>query len=405
MSVVGSAQIMPGAFEGPLAAGKYEVRVPYRVITNNLLDDNFTVCSAPGLPRLFTSYSAALPSLRVREYDPRRISPANLVWRVEVIFRTPDLKDGGRGSEGSGGTGQENDQQFNNPLMELPTVKFHSTSREVLITQVYDLTTGTLKPPTATNGEPYDPPPKRLARYLTLEISRNEPIDTPQPSIAVAYMNAINSDVFWGMPPGTWMIKDISPERQVKQLPSGQIFPFLRTGYMIEAAGSWDIIILDYGTFYLVPNPTSPTTLPPQRTAFMTREGHPITSPLNGFGGPLPDRLPFTADAGANTIAVVGSGVGSIYGNGTIVTFTTLGTSVLPSALTAGQAYYVVNSNAAAPSTFQVALTLGGTPIALGTTGSGTKYVGPVAVYNTIRPYPWLPYSKLALPQSFLEVQ
>ena len=75
-----------------------------------------------------------------------------------------------------------------------------------------------------------------------------------------------------------------------------------------------------------------------------------------------------TFDVATETITVT-----TAPSNNARVVFTTTG--ALPTGLTAGQMYYVVNRTA---TTFQVALTLGGTVIALSGTPSGTNTVGTV---------------------------
>jgi hypothetical protein len=345
MPVVGSAQIMPGAFEGEFEVGLYEVRVPYRVVTNSLLDDAIVVLNAPGLPLLYDPYPSH-PLMRVRRYMPRRLLPGSPVWKVDVFYRTPQHKPGTDHARG-GGTGTETAGEFTNPILELPTVKFHVTSREVLLTQMYDISTGTVKPPTSSNGEAYDPPPKVPQRYLTLEIARNEPIDAPHPALAVQYMNAVNSDVFWGLPPGTWMVKNISPERQTRVLQGGTTALFLRVVYQLEAAASWDIQLLDFGTYYLAPIPSLQNVAQTRKLKFGTADGHPTTGLLNGQGGRLPDSTSFTADALSRITVPLAAAVpgaivqNAIYVTNLAVTLTNAGGN-LPAPLRQNTVYYAV---------------------------------------------------------------
>ncbi len=332
MAVVGSAQIVPDSPEGQFEVGRYSSTNRWRVITNSLADNEFTVTAAPGIPRMFDPHPSN-PFLRAREFSAKRMSPNNLAWLVTVVYRTPDRIEGHGGNNNDSGGGTQRDQanDFQNPLSEFPEVKFDTTGREDLLTQIYDINTGTLKPVTASNGEPFDPPPKQLQRAIALTISRNEDINAPHPAIGMTYINTVNSDYFWGLPPGSWLCKDVSAQRQQRNLPSGAPIPFLKVVYQFEARPDWDIVILDSGSYYLLPpaastsNPFLPF-LPPsnlwvpldqavfaaatvtpsafRRRQFQTQEGHPCHGPLNGQGGALPAASTFTASSTTSRLTV-----------------------------------------------------------------------------------------------------
>jgi hypothetical protein len=410
MAVVGTAALRPDTGDGEFEAGKYVLRQKYLVRTNNLLDDATVVVGALGLPPLFTSYSAAVPNLRARRYSPKRLIPGSLFWEVGVEWSTPDLKNGGGGGGGGGGsdpggTGVEKDGQLEDPTIEIPEVSFGESQREELITQVYDATTGALKPPTTSNGELIDPPPKRTRSFCTLEISRNEPLSANHPALGVQYGKAINADVFWGLPAGSWQCKSITAKRMVRQLPGGLTVAYLKATYRFEASDTWDLVMLDYGTYYLRANPAGGATMAAQTVDFQTARGQSTAAPLNGQGGALARNLPCSFDFTSDEITVVPGTSGVELSDGQIVQFSNIGGS-LPSGILGSilpnVAYYVVT---AAGNSFRVSRTAGGGAISFGNNGTGQSYVSQPAVYNTIRPYPWLPFANLGLPQSFADVQ
>ena len=411
---------------GSFELGKYVVRVPYRVVVDSVNDGPQTVASAAGLPILYSTYSYGSESnseMLARRYEPEPIgSSKTLLWRVNVVYETPSQKEGRGGPGGrdaGGGTGRVTPGEFLNPLLELPSVKFHSSGREALITRIYDNITGTFKPCTASNGEVFDPPPKFIETYGTLEISRNEPISSPQPGTALGYGNAVNSDYFWGIAPGYWRAKEIVPERQDRQLPSSPFkFAFLRVAYAFEYnPQGWDIPLLDYGSYYWArPENSSaavPGNLPAVRRDIMTREGTKTSAPLNGNGMPLPDRVPYTPTAASDVINIAATTPPQRFSVGDIVQFSAIpltgsppSSVVAPAPLSFNRVYYVVeNIVTAGAQALKVSATFGGAAITLTDTGTGWQYIYSPGVFFTIRPYNRLPYAALNLPQSFALVQ
>jgi hypothetical protein len=292
--------------------------------------------------------------------------------------------------------------------LERPSVKFHTSGREVSLTKIYDNISNTLKPCTASNGEVFDPPPKTMDRMLTLEIQRNESIATPHPALAIQYINACNSDVFWGMAAGVWLCKGINPERQERRTPAGAIFPFLRTSYTFEArAEGWDLQLLDYGTKYISQTRVSAAVAssPPITRQFVTTENHPTSGLLNGRGGALPDKIPFTADNGTSLLTTPATTTGATFANGDLVQLTNIG-GALPDGLVAYRNYYIKDPNpSGGGQAFNLSLTSGGATVSFSDNGTGTHYIGSPGVFFTIRPFARLPFAALGLPQNFMLVQ
>jgi hypothetical protein len=424
MSVVGSAEPinMP---EGNFGLGRQMVRVPYRVIVNSQNDGPLTVASAPGLPVIYSTYAWGSESndelVLTRFESKRQGSSKTLTWIVEAIYETPETKEGRSNRDAGAGTGRRTAGEFTNPLLEIPTVKWHSSGREALLTRIYDNTTGIVKPCTASNGEVFDPPPKFIETFATLEIQRNESIAANQPGIAALYTNAINSDVFWGLPAGYWRFKEIVPERQDRQIPVAPYkFPFLRVSYVAEYnPAGWDIQLLDYGSYYWERPVNSPGgaagAIPARRIKIKTADGHDTSAPLNGYGMPLPDRVPWTPVTGAGPGAVTIAATSPIqkFNVGDLIQFTAIPTTgsppssvVAPAPLSFNTVYYVIsNTVTAGAQAIDVSTTPGGARIALTTTGTGWQYAYSPGVFFTIRPYNRLPFAALGLPQSFAAVQ
>jgi hypothetical protein len=430
MAVSGSAQLM-GPPEGSFELGKYTVRVPYRVLVTDRNDGPLIVLGASGLPALYSEYSFGNESnadMLLRRYEPKHIStPGALAWRVDCVYETPQQKEeksgAGTSSRNSGGgTGRERAGQFENPLLEWPIVKTHSAGREALITRIYDNITNSFKPCTASNGEVFDPPPKYLQTFFTLEITRNEPITAAHLSIEATYTNAVNSDVFWGIAAGYWRIKEITCERQDRQLPNTPFkFAFLRVTYTIEFnPETWDLFLLDHGTYYWKRPandnnglPTAGGNQPAEKKTIQTADGHPTSAPLNGRGQPLPDRRPYTPRQTTDpSFSIAKMTPTYAFTDGDLVMFSGLPrqdetTVTAPSGISYNTAYYVrdVVTAADGSQTFNVATTASGTRISLADTGTGHQYIYVPGVFFTIRPYSRVAFSGLGLPQSFALVQ
>jgi hypothetical protein len=349
--IVGSAQPMAEPPQASFELGRFTVTVFYRVITNDRADGPKTVCFAPGLPALFDAYRWGNDYdeyMLCREYDPQLlVDAATRTWKIGVKYSTPERK-GGSDSTG-GGTGKETAGEYANPLLELPTAKFAATDKESLMQQVYDPITGSVQPATASNGQVFDPPPKTLDGFGILTITRNEPITANHPYLAWLYMRKVNLDYFWGLPPGSWKFKEISPESQNRQLPNGSTVSFLRVSYRAEFnPDGWDTSILDYGDYSLALDPRGPN-YPLRKVPFMTANNQPTAMPLNGRGAALQDKLPFTALPGANVIVLPASTPPIVYKNGDRVQVNNIG-GELPIPLKPNSTYFVINPQPAVPS-------------------------------------------------------
>lgn len=260
-------------------------------------------------------------------------------------------KDGDGSGDAGGGTGEEKDGEFENPLLALPEVETRfETSKQVingcqglgyscdlgggdevdvaggaaffsvgdsvavgdgkitLNTTIAAIVGSTLQlakawpgaagrgyvvdlsfhPLRASNGEVFVPPPDMDVSSLILTITRNEDLLTPHPALAILYQDKLNSDSFWGASPGQAKCMSITTQRQVKQLPNGVNFPYLRSTYTFKFRGSWDIQLLDYGT-YTSTIVTVDGEASRQDVTQVTKNMYPQTVLLDGNGGKLAD--------------------------------------------------------------------------------------------------------------------
>src|SRR6185369_10303432 len=205
MAVLGTAQELPGSPRGAIELGQRKYYRDFQVKCSSMSDGPLVAYGALvalGID-LYSPYSAGNdsdPEALLRSITPERIKPGFATWKLTLEYSTAPQKDGGSGAGGTsggaggagGGTGRETPGEFTNPLLELPAVKFSDATREVLLTQIFDINTGVFKPCTASNGEVFDPPPKVLEGYDTLTITRNEPLAAPHPAIGLMFKNAVN---------------------------------------------------------------------------------------------------------------------------------------------------------------------------------------------------------------------
>jgi hypothetical protein len=283
MSIVGSARERPNSPHVEATLTKRTYTRIFLVETDSKDDGPVAVANAPGIPLLFSRYvyknEYDLYAL-MRNIHCERLSPGSTFWEVTCSFETPDESN----STHDRRSRQEHPQQHDHPLLQLPEVECTFAKFKQVVYFVYDLTTKELVPCKASNGQVFDPPPTRDASHLVLSITRNEAITAPHPRLSVDYMDSVNADFFWGLPPGTWKMQSITPHRHTKQLFNGTIYPYLRVAYKMEARPFWDTPLLDAGTYYK-------DSLRPDKAKrpFYDDAGHPVTGLLDGAGGKLAD--------------------------------------------------------------------------------------------------------------------
>ncbi len=275
MPAVGPAYEMPDSPKGKITTddvGQRSYTRRFRVQMSLYSDGLANVSKAAGVPRLFTPYvfgSDKDQYALARSLEAERMGPNSLFWVVTVEYRTFSKS--------------ELLLQYENPLLVLPEVETSIERFQEPIYFVYDVSTEALTPCRNSAGQVFDPPPMRDNSRLTLRITRNESISTLHPAVDLAYTDAVNADVFWGCPAGTWKCTGITSKREIKQLASGTLFPYLRCGYAFEARPRWDLLILDAGAYYKTSGEV------PKRFIFTGDDGQPRIGLLDGTGGKLAD--------------------------------------------------------------------------------------------------------------------
>lgn len=321
MSIVGLAQERPDSPQASFELGKFHITRKFLVHCSSVLDGPATVALAPGLPLLFAPYqfgSEFLPFLRCRAVDPERLAPGATDWEVTCHYETPDWKDASQGDGGhesggkgdgksgdGGGTGQEHDGQFTNPLLMIPEVETHFENHKEVIYGVYNPATQVFQPAAASTGEIFVPAPERDRSHLIMTITRNEDIATPHPALAVTYQDKVNQDSFWGASPGQVKCQSITVQRLVKNYPDGSFLPYLKATYVFHFRDTWDLQLLDQGTWYWYQQSMSS---PKKKKKFQTDDNQNTQGLLDGNGGALAtggtpvfltlqlyDRVPFAA--------------------------------------------------------------------------------------------------------------
>ncbi len=325
-TLIGIRQGYPKA-DFSLSGRKYTVQ--WLVQCDSYDDGPLVAQSASGLPAAYSSYNLgndgdALALLR--SWNVNRLEENSLEWIVEATYTTPETKDGGQTGTGQG-THTDTAGSFDNPLLELPTVKTWSIERDIPVERVYNINTGFFNPPMNSACQVYNPPATKKDRYLAISISRNEVLSNVHPALGVAYSGSVNSDTFWGLAPGLVQCQSVTAERQSKQLPNGTVFAYLKCEYVFHCRREgWDIVLLDYGDYYCkceadgngsgsgcsgaggsslcgdasggyYPCSGSSSGSGPcrgcrdttQKIAFQDMQGHPVKGLLNGRGGKLPE--------------------------------------------------------------------------------------------------------------------
>lgn len=323
MAVIGTAQETPDSPEEFSAStDRRTYRRKFLVRCSSMLDGPLQVTAAPGIPRKYSPYVFGTERDQYAlalNFSAARIDSGFPHWHVHVEYSTPEPRQKGE----KGDTSED-------PLLWIPEASTSMEKLQEAVYAVYDISgvkapagvvkapdgapvpagewdffgllggdaqpgnakdaRGPITPCRASNGEVFDPPPMRDASRLVLSITRNESITSNHPRAGIQYADAVNADRFWGGPPGVWKCQGITAERQTRQI-NNRPCPYLKVTYKFEARLTWDLILLDAGTFYTSVSPEKVPFAGPEivRRKFITHDGHPTTGPLDGKGGKLAD--------------------------------------------------------------------------------------------------------------------
>jgi hypothetical protein len=235
------------------------------------------VSFCPGLPFLGYQYQTST------EYDPlarcisRNAAPvgnSRRLWEVTVNYSSKHDDP------------EEEENEEESLELEPPEVSFDFATRMRVIqlaSQVFDpngtLVDNTFGAPVTSAGEPFDPPPEMEEHFPVLTITRNELfLNINQ---IRDYVNTVNSDNFQGGGPRTVKLNGISTRKQYKKN-----LRYWRTTYTLEfRPDTWDLQLLDIGSYYVTINPDGPNF----KNYFLTDDDppQPRLGLLNGFGSEL----------------------------------------------------------------------------------------------------------------------
>lgn len=281
MSVVGFAK------ERYAAGGEYgdkgvrTYRREFVVEVDSKYDKAQVVLGAPGLPQRYWPYVTLVETdyyaLCTRLTASRMAEMSAFHWLVEAEYSTI------QGDE-------DKEKEVDNPLAEPADVSVSFETFREPVTGVPDdqyaddengFAGKMVKAIVNSAGEPFDPPAERDAARPILTIARNEAFFNTQ--LAIAYVNAVNSDMFFGAKARCARVNGIDGQRQFK---SG--LKFWRVTYTIGfKPETWDLQLLDHGSYYFDADA--------KKQHFRDEDGNRITGLLNGNPA-LGDKLPANAD-------------------------------------------------------------------------------------------------------------
>lgn len=236
----------------------------YLTVTTTAIDQD-PIIGVIGVPRAYEPFSfftsGTLYTCLCRSVKAHRVVDGANTYTVVCEYSTPELKElGSADSSTGGGGGVETPGGMDNPLLELPEVDMDGEKHREPITSIFDPTADTsdpfdppIHPIQASNGEIYTDPPDRNASSSIVNFERNETLDSPVLLLRQQYNDSVNSDtvILLGdsLAPGQCYMEDIKAKRMTRQLPDGSTFAYLRVKYSVRLAPSFDIKIVDAGSW------------------------------------------------------------------------------------------------------------------------------------------------------------
>lgn len=213
----------------------------------------------PGVPSPF-SFHPTIAFSRVRDYTLTRRGNS-LLFELSVHYSTPDSNSG---------TTQENDD----PTADIAVMRLSYEDREEVVQATKGSGRTALNGVRNSAGELFDPAPTLPSSSLVMEIRQNYTSSYAVLTTALNYMERINSDSFLGCAPHTCRIVSVSPKTKLR---NGS--PFLEITFVIKVRPTWDLQLLDIGSFYFDDDGNS--------VEFKTDDGNPYHGLLNGSGKKL----------------------------------------------------------------------------------------------------------------------
>ncbi|MBL8799267.1 MAG: hypothetical protein JNM56_35605 [Planctomycetia bacterium] len=246
----------------------------FRVLMDSALDDSYEVLRVEGIPRITDPYvsSKGATDLGARCHDrnAEQVEGHRRMWEVTAEYSTDPADIGDPDKEG-GGDGGEQD-----PLAQPAEIVWDGNEATRPAEVGYDANFGTVRGVVNSAGDPFDPPYEIDDYRPTLTITRNQA--NYSQGLALAYVNKVNNDGFFGFAPGQAKCKKISAKSVTEK---GRTF--WSVTYVFELRETWEVQYLDQGIYEWVGNDRRHIkTDDPERL--------PVSAPvpLNGAGGKLP---------------------------------------------------------------------------------------------------------------------
>ncbi|WP_254509892.1 hypothetical protein [Anatilimnocola floriformis] len=270
MSIV-SVREVGGGREGSVnEKGERRYTRVFQVITDSALDGPLLVRTAPGIPGRGNIYATATefdPGAKVKTITPSQ-SDNPKIWEVRVEYDSVT------------------EDEPENPLERPPEVSWSAAPYSRVAWKDNDG-----KAIVNSAGHYFDPPLEVDDSRPVLSVTRNEAAFNP--SLAIDYQDAVNSDGFLGFSPGQAKVAKIdassATENDIFYWKVSYEFHFRREG--------WELSVLDQGRYEKIGG--KPVPIPEFDVAGNEIPGSQVTDPvpLNGAGArlnnPGPDTVQF----------------------------------------------------------------------------------------------------------------
>lgn len=254
MAIVGQAQEIAEARGKTVADdGTRNYTRRYLVRCDDVADDANVALTATGLPQRYFGYATDTSqdqAARATSITAKQVPGSYLLWHVDVEYSTKH------------GDQQKEQQEQDNPLLALPDIEWSFETIQQPIWFYPNQTVGSSTAPghlfsgplVTSAGEVFDPPPMYDESRPVVTIRRNE--SQFNVSLAVQYQNAVNSDFFFGVQPRCAKLRSISASQQNTK----GVFYWQVTYVIAFRRESWDLRMLNYGSFALAAAGSTETT-------------------------------------------------------------------------------------------------------------------------------------------------
>lgn len=215
------------------------------------------VLAHPDVPALRTQW-VGQPWLRVVNRNATRLSP--LLWEVQVQYQTPP---------GAGGGGALS------PLLDPPIIEFSSEVTEEDITEDVNG-----QPILFVTGEEPSPRLKREFHTPLVLVKRN--VAWVDPSVIAQYRMVVNSDMWYGNPPGTCLLRSIKavnvPDEDFDYWTVDAAIAIRRGAPRTEDSKAWYARVLAQGFLVNEVDPVDNETI--IEGVIATKNGQPVSKPV-----------------------------------------------------------------------------------------------------------------------------